>query len=100
MKKQFIVSTIVASGLAMAAFAAQAQGGFTTLSKAPAAVVLTADQMAKVEGKAHIYRLVESRGVELTANAEAATRAAAPTPKGGGFVRTPSREATAFDFLN
>ncbi len=99
MKHKFIASTILASGLAMTAFAAQAQGDFATLSKAPAAIALTADQMAKVEGKAHIYLLVEHRGVELPATAEAATRVAAPTPKGGDFARTPSRYATAFDFL-
>lgn len=100
MKSQFIASAILASGLAMTAFAAQAQGDFATLSKAPAAVALTADQMARVEGKAHIYLLVEHRGVELPVRAEAATRAAAPKPVGGDFTRSPSREAAAFNFLN
>ena len=99
MQTRFIASTMVACGLAMTALAAQAQGEFATLAKAPA-IAMTADQMSKVEGKAHIYFLVESRGVELNAQAEAATRAAAPMPMGGDFVRSPSREATAFNFLN
>ena len=99
MQKQFFTSTVVACGLAMTAVAAQAQDSFATLGKA-SAVVLTVEQMAKVEGKAHIYRLVEFRGVELPARAELATRAAAPLPMGGDFVRSPSREATAFNFLN
>lgn len=100
MKTRFIASTIVASALTLSAIAAQAQSNFATLASAPAAIALTADQMAKVEGKAHIYFLVESRGVELPARAETATRAAAPTPMGGDFSRSPSREATAFNFLN
>jgi len=99
MQKRLISSAILTCGLAMTAFAAQAQSDFATLAKAPA-IALTAAQMAKVEGKQHIYFLVESRGVELPARAEAATRAAAPTPMGGDFKRSPSREATAFDFLN
>lgn len=99
MQTRFIASTLVACGLAMTALAAQAQGEFATLSKAPA-IAMTADQMSKVEGKQHIYLLVEFRGVELPARAEAATKAAAPTPMGGDFRRSPSREATAFNFLN
>lgn len=99
MQKRFFATTAIACGLAMTAVASQAQENFTTLGKA-SAIELTADQMSKVEGKAHIYFLVEFRGVELPANAEAATRAAAPRPMGGDFVRSPSREATAFNFLN
>ncbi len=78
--------------------AAQAEQ-LATLGAIPAAK-MSVTQMKSVEGKAHIYFLVESKGVELPTKAEAATRAAAPTPKGGDFARTPSREATAFDFLN
>lgn len=99
MKNRFIATTLLICGLAMTAVAAQAQDRFATLSKAPA-IAMTADQMAKVEGKAHIYFLVESRGVELPMKAEMATRAAAPTPMGGDFARSPSREAAAFNFLN
>ena len=99
MQKRFTSLAILTCGLSMTALTAQAQGNFATLAKAPA-IALTADQMAKVEGKAHIYLLVESRGVELPARAEAATRAAAPKPMGGDFIRSPSREATAFNFLN
>lgn len=99
MQKRFTSLAILTCGLAMTALAAQAQGDFATLAKAPA-IALTADQMSKVEGKQHIYFLVEFRGVELPAQGEAATRAAAPTPMGGDFKRSPSREATAFDFLN
>lgn len=63
---------------------------------------LSMAQMKAVEGKAHVYLLIESRGVELPAQGEAATRAAAPTPQNGGaggsdtFVRSPSRDAAAF----
>ena len=99
MQKRFTSLAILTCGLAMTALAAQAQGDFATLSKAPA-IALTADQMSKVEGKAHIYLLVEFRGVELPPQAELATRAAAPKPMGGNFTRSPSREATAFNFLN
>lgn len=79
--------------------ASTAQAQTSTLGSIPA-TKMSAAQMKSVEGKAHIYLLVESRGVELNAKAEAATRAAAPKPMGGDFVRSPSREATAFDFLN
>lgn len=79
--------------------AAAAQAETSTLGSIPA-TKMSAAQMKSVEGKAHIYLLVENKGVELNAKAEAATRAAAPTPKGGDFARSPSREATAFDFLN
>ena len=99
MQKRFTLAAILTCGLAMTALAAHAKDDFATLSNAPA-ITLTADQMAKVEGKAHIYLLVESRGVELPTRAEEATRAAAPKPKGGDFSRSPSREATAFNFLN
>ncbi len=61
---------------------------------------LNQSELANVGGGAHIYGLVESRGVKLPPQGEAATRAAAPTPKGGDFKRSPSREATAFDVLN
>lgn len=99
MHRKFILPAALFSGLLLAAFGAQAQSGFSTVSNVPA-TALSAEQMATVEGKAHIYLLVESKGVELPARAEAATRAAAPTPQGGGFTRSPSREATAFNFLN
>lgn len=72
---------------------------FATLGKAPAKA-MSAEQMKSVQAKVHIFRLVEHLGVDLPARAEAATRAAAPTPQGGDFTRSPSREATAFDFLN
>lgn len=84
--------------VAFAAGGAQAQS-FATLGKAPAKP-MTAEQKKAVQAKVHIFRLVEFRGVDLPAQAEAATRAAAPTPNGGDFTRSPSREATAFDFLN
>lgn len=99
MQRKFIVPAALFSGLLLAAAGANAQAGFSTISNVPA-TALSAQQMANVEGKAHIYFLVESRGVELPARAEQATRAAAPTPQGGGFTRSPSREATAFNFLN
>lgn len=89
---------LAAASLVFGAGAAQA-APLSTLGAIPAEKMSVA-QMKSVEGKAHVYFLVESKGVELTANAEAATRKAAPTPKGGDFARTPSREATAFDFLN
>ncbi len=69
------------------------------------AAPMSEEQMKAVEGKAHVYLLVESRGVELPAQGEAATRAAAPTPQNGGngnsptFARSPSRDAAAFNFL-
>ena len=96
--KKIISSLILAGGIAISA-GANAQGSFATLSNV-SPMALSAEQMAAVEGKAHIYLLVESRGVELPARAEMATRAAAPKPMGGDFTRSPSREATAFDFLN
>ena len=89
---------LAAVSMALGAGAAHAQP-LTTLGAIPAKK-MSVTQMKSVEGKAHVYLLVESKGVELPANAEAATRKAAPTPKGGDFARTPSREATAFDFLN
>ncbi len=89
---------LAAASLMFGGAAAHAQP-LTTIGAIPAKA-MSVTQMKSVEGKAHVYFLVESKGVELGANAEAATRAAAPTPKGGDFVRTPSREATAFDFLN
>lgn len=94
----FKIGLIAALATSMAATAANASE-FAVLGDAPAAP-LSASEMKSVEGKAHVYLLVESKGVELNAKAEAATRAAAPTPMGGDFARTPSREATAFDFLN
>ena len=99
MNKQLIASAVLIGGFVLATSSAHAQGGFSTLSKV-SSTAMTAEQMAKVEGKVHIYRLVEYRGVELSAQAEAATRAAAPKPQGGDFIRSPSREATAFNFLN
>ena len=88
---------------AVSATGATAQS-FKTLGAVPAQT-MSAEQMKAVEGKAHIYLLVESNGVELPAQGEAATRAAAPTPQNGGagnsptFARSPSRDAAAFDFL-
>ena len=90
-----LVGTLAAS---LAATAANANG-FSSLGDI-SAVPMSATELKQVEGKAHVYFLVESKGVELPEQGEAATRAAAPTPKGGDFSRTPSREATAFDFLN
>ncbi len=99
MQQKFIQSAIVAATLAVAAAGVHAQDGFAALAKVKA-TPMTEAQMSQVEGKVHIYRLVEFRGVELPDRAEMATRAAAPTPQGGDFRRTPSREARAFDFLN
>lgn len=99
MHKRFLVSAALSSGLMLSAFGASAQQGFSTVANA-SVVPMTAEQMSKVEGKAHIFLLVQSRGVELPARAEAALRAAAPTPRGGDFARSPSREAAAFNFLN
>lgn len=96
--KKIISSLLFAGGMAVAA-GAVAEDSFTTLAKVTP-TAMSAEQMAAVEGKAHIYFLVESRGVELPPQAEMATRAAAPKPMGGDFTRSPSREATAFDFLN
>lgn len=93
--KNGIAGVIAAS---LAATAANASD-FSTLGDV-AAVPMSASELKQVEGKVHIYRLVEFRGVDLNTQAEAATRVAAPTPKGGDFTRSPSREATAFDFLN
>jgi len=99
MQSKLIASGLLAAGLALSAVAAHAQGNFATLAKTHASA-MTAEQMAGVEGKAHIYFLVEFRGVEVSESVETVLRAAAPTPNGGDFVRSPSREATAFDFLN
>lgn len=99
MQKKMFVSAILTGSLALAGASAYAQNDFATLSKVSAAP-MSANQMRQIEGKAHIYFLVESKGVELPTRAEAATRAAAPTPKGGDFARSPSREAAAFNFLN
>lgn len=88
---------LAAAAMVFGAGAAQA-APLSTLGAIPAEK-MSVTEMKSVEGKAHIYLLVESKGVVLPAKAEAATRAAAPTPKGGDFSRSPSREATAFDFL-
>lgn len=92
-----------AAMIAVSAGAVQAEpmGILGEISAAP----MSEEQMKSVEGKAHIYFLVESRGVELPAQGEAATRAAAPTPSNDGngksptFARSPSRDAAAFNFL-
>ena len=89
--------TLVAASIAFGASAAQAET-FAIMGAMPAQP-LSAKQMKAVEGKQHIYLLVEERGVELPAQGEAATRAAAPTPESGMFRRSPSRDAAAFDFL-
>lgn len=99
MQNKWIVSGLLAAGMSLTGVAAHAQGGFATLAKANASA-MTAEQMARVEGKAHIYFLVEEMGVNVSAGVEQVLRAAAPTPQGGDFARSPSREATAFDFLN
>lgn len=88
---------LAAASMAFAAGAAQAEP-LATLGAIPAQK-MSVTQMKSVEGKAHIYLLVESKGVELPAQGEAATRAAAPTPESGMFRRSPSRDAAAFDFL-
>lgn len=82
----------------LAATAANASD-FATLGGV-AAVPMSATELKQVEGKAHIYLFLETKNIELSAKAEAATRAAAPLPNGGDFTRSPSREATAFDVLN
>ncbi len=99
MNSKKIGLALVASALAAIGATGATAKSFDTLGAIPAQK-MSAEQMKAVEGKAHIYLLVENRGVELPARAETATRAAAPTPKGGDFARSPSREATAFDFLN
>lgn len=88
---------LVAASMVFGASAAQAES-FAIMGAIPAKA-MSAEQMKAVEGKAHIYFLVEERGVELPAQGEAATRAAAPTPESGLFRRSPSRDAAAFDFL-
>lgn len=94
---------VLAASMVFGAGAAHA-GTFSIMGSIPAQP-LSAAQLKSVEGKAHIYLLVENRGVELPAQGEAATRAAAPTPQNGGagespmFRRSPSRDAAAFDFL-
>lgn len=91
---------LAAACIAFGATAANAET-FATMGAIPAKQLSTT-QMKAVEGKQHVYLLVESRGVELPAQGEAATRAAAPTPQNGGaggsdtFVRSPSRDAAAF----
>lgn len=104
MVKETVQMTLVAASIALGASAAQANN-FATLNGV-SAQPLTASEMKSVEAKAHIYLLVENRGVELPAQGEAATRAAAPTPKNlaagnsPAFARSPSRDAAAFDVLN
>lgn len=88
---------VLAASMAFGASAAQAES-FSTMGAIPAQP-MSATQMKSVEGKQHIYLLVEENGVELPAQGEAATRAAAPTPESGKFRRSPSRDAAAFDFL-
>lgn len=93
-------AALVAASMVFGAGVAQAQP-FTTLGNM-SVKPMSAEQMKAVEGKAHVYLLLESLGVELNAKAEAATRAAAPTPQNNGaggsdtFVRSPSRDAAAF----
>ncbi len=91
---------LAAASMVFGAGTAQAEA-LSTLGAIPAEKMSMA-QMKSVEGKAHIYFLVESKGVELPAKAEAATRAAAPAPapQSGKVGPSPSRGATAFDFLN
>ena len=90
--------------------AAQAQP-LTTIGTIPA-TTLSAEEMKSVEGKNHVYRLIDEQlGVELPGDAllaadrtlaAAATTAAAPKPQNAGaggsdtFVRSPSRDAAAF----
>ena len=99
MNKKMGVALLVAS-MAFGTSAAQAES-FSTMG-AISATPLSATQMKSVEGKQHVYLLVESRGVELPAQGEAATRAAAPTPQNDAagnspdFARSPSRDAAAF----
>ena len=88
---------LIAASMTFGTSAAQAE--FFAIMGAIPAQPLSAKQMKSVEGKQHSYLLVESKGVELPAQGEAATRAAAPTPESGMFRRSPSRDAAAFDFL-
>jgi len=94
---------LLAASMVFGASAAQAES-FATMGAIPAQP-LSVTQMKSIEGKQHIYLLVESKGVELPEQGEAATRAAAATPQNGGaggsptFRRSPSRDAAAFDFL-
>lgn len=94
-----VSAALLAASMAFGASAAQAEP-FTTMG-AISAQPMSASQMKAVEGKQHIYFLVENRGVELPEQGEAATRfTAAPTPQDGRTGPSPSRQATAFDFLN
>ena len=87
---------MIAASIVFGASAAQAES-LTTMGKI-SAQPMSAEQMKAVEGKAHIYFLVDSK-VEVSAAVEAVLRAAAPTPESGLFRRSPSRDAAAFDFL-
>lgn len=97
MSSKNIGLALVASALAaVGATGAQAKS-FDTLGAIPAQK-MSVEQMKAVEGKAHIYLLVDTK-VEVSAAVEAVLRAAAPTPASGLFRRSPSRDAAAFDFL-
>lgn len=85
---------IAAACMTFGATAAHADT-FGTMRAIPG-MKLSTTEMKAVEGKQHVYLLVESLGVELPAQGEAATRAAAPTPESGMFRRSPSRDAAAF----
>lgn len=99
MKKSVLASLVAAGALGFMTAGVSATEDFATLNGV-AAKPMTGAQMAQVEGKAHIFLLVDSKVGDLPDQAEMATRAAAPTPQGGDFARSPSRDAAAFDFLN
>ncbi len=105
-----ISAVLVVASVAFGAGAAHAES-FAVIGAIPA-TTLSAEQMKAVEGKNHVYRLIDEQlGVELPGDAlleadrtlgAAATTAAAPRPQNAGaggsptFVRSPSRDAAAF----
>lgn len=96
MNSKKITLALVASALAAVGATGATAKSFDTLGAIPAQEMSVA-QMKAVEGKAHIYRLVDTK-IEVSAAVELKLRAAAPA--NNNFTPSPSRQATAFDFLN
>ena len=108
--KKIGLAIVVGALSAVAATGATAKT-FDTLGAIPAQQ-MSVEQMQAVEGKNHVYRLIDEHlGVALPGDAPlaadrtlaaAATTAAAPKPQNDGaggsdtFVRSPSRDAAAF----
>ena len=96
-----LFSSAMLAGAAMmfGATAGQAAETFTSIGNIPVQA-MSADQMAQVEGKAHIALLVAfKRGVDV-ADLPAADVLLGAAPANKNFTPNPSRNATAFDFLN